>query len=164
MYAEDGAVPSKTPAAPSNPFLGRIKATSVPPPHTVKTLRCSIARAEDIKDITKTSLFLTPYSQSPMRNADKVILNRNDLGSTPHEPLAIVTWIKHLDSERRLESEVATEPDTTAPLEIRYRTSIQQSFRINILILWGSWNSWNTNRLFQCFSYYCYLSCFDALY
>ena len=127
MYVEDGAIPSKTPAAPGNPFLGRIKAISVPPPHTVKTVRFSIARVEDIKDPANTNLFLTPHSQSPMSDTVKVILNRNGLGSTPQEPLAFVAMISDSDSERRArESEVATEPDTT-PLEIRYRTSIQHS-------------------------------------
>ena len=129
MYAEDGAIPSKTSVAPGDPFLGRIKATSVPPPHTITTLRYSIGNLEDITDITETSLFLTPYSQSPMSDTDKVaILNRNGLGSTPQKPLAFVARIS--DSERSvLESKVAAGPNTsTTPLEIRYRTSIQHSF------------------------------------
>ena len=91
IYAEDGAIPSKTPATPGDLFLGRIKARSVPPPHTVKAVKHSIAKAENIEDRTGTSLFLTPYSQSPMGDADKVtILNRTGLGSTPQEPLALV--------------------------------------------------------------------------
>ena len=85
---------------------------------------------ENIKDRTSTSLFLTPYSQSPMADADKVtILNRTGPGSMPQEPLALVA--KMSDSERSaLESggrcglTSAAETDTTSP-EIRYRTSIQ---------------------------------------
>ena len=127
MYAEDGAIPSKTPAAPGNPFLGRIKATSVSSPHTVKNVRCSIARKEGIKDPTKSSLFLTPYCKSPMPDAVKVILSRNGLGSRPQKPLAIVARISASErSARESELEVATEPDSTL-LEIRYRTSIQLS-------------------------------------
>ena len=132
IYAEDGAIPSMTPAAPSNPFLGRIKARSVAPPHTVQTVKRSIAKVENIKDCTNTSLFLTPYSKSPMEDTGKVaILNRSGLGSTPQEPLAVVAKIS--DSERsaldRLDFEgrgglgSAAEPDTMAP-GIRYRTSI----------------------------------------
>jgi hypothetical protein len=131
IYAEDGAIPSKTPAAPGDPFLGRIKARSVPPPHTVKAVKRKIAKVEDIKDPTSTSLFLTPYSQSPMADADKVtILNRTGPGSTPQEPLALVA--KMSDSERSaLESGrrgglTSAESDTKPP-EIRYRTSIQHS-------------------------------------
>ena len=131
IYAEDGAIPSKTPAIPSDPFLGRIKARYVPPPHTAKAVKRSIAKVENIKDRTSTSLFLTPYSQSPMDDAGKVTLNRTGPGSTPQEPLAVVA--KMSDSERSaLESggrgglAMAAEPDTTSP-EIRYRMSIQHS-------------------------------------
>ena len=143
VYAEDGAIPTKTPVAPGNPFLGRIKATSVSPPHIVKTLRCSIAKVEGIKDPNKTSLFLTPYCQSPVCDTDKVILNGNGLGSTPHEPLAIVARISNSERSASLESEVAadTEPDTTPPAtRIRYRTSIRHScfyFRTNIWTIGG---------------------------
>ena len=127
IYAEDGAIPSKTPAAPDDPFLGRIKAIYVPPPYTAKAVKRSIAKVEDIKDRTNTSLFLTPYSQSPMGDADKVtILNRTGLGSTPQEPLALVA--KMSDSERSaLESggrDGLASAQAEEPPEIRYRTSI----------------------------------------
>ena len=128
IYAEDGGIPSKTPVTPGNPFVGRIKARSVPPPHTAKAVKRSIAKVENIKDRESTALFLTPYSQTPMDDAEKVtILNGAGPGSTPREPLALVA--KMSDSERRaLESEGrelvnAAEPDTTFP-EIQYRMSI----------------------------------------
>ena len=132
IYTEDGAIPSKTPTSPGDPFLGRIKARSVPPPHTVKAVKHSIAKVEDIKDRKSTSLFLTPYSQSPMGNADKVnILNHTGPGSTPQEPLALVAKLS--DSERSaLESgrsggATSSAESHTTPPDIRYRTSIQQS-------------------------------------
>ena len=132
IYAEDGAIPSKTPASPSDPFLGRIKALSVPPPHTAKAVKRCIAKLENIKDRTNTSLFLTPYSQSPMDDADKVtIFNRADLGSTPQEPLALVAKMSDtersaLESGGRGELVDAAESNTTTP-KIQYRTSIQHS-------------------------------------
>ena len=128
IYTEDGAIPSKTSAAPGDPFIGRIKAKSVPPPHTVKTIKLRIAKVEDIKDPTSSNLFLTPYSQSPMGGADKVaILNCTCPGSTPQEPFALVA--KMSDSERSaLESGerggLAEAINNTASLEIRYRASI----------------------------------------
>ena len=131
IYAEDGAIPSKTPAAPGNPFLGRIKARSVPPPHTTNAVKRSIAKVENIKDRTSTSLFLTPYSQSPMGDACEVtIFNRTGPGSTPQEPLALVA--KMSDSERSaLESGGRgglASAQAAEPLEIQYRTSIQHSY------------------------------------
>ena len=132
IYAEDGAIPTKTPAAPSDPFVGRIKARFVPPPHTAKTFKRSISKMENIKNSTSTSLFLTPYSQSPMGDADKVtILYRTGPGSTPQEPLALVAKMSDsersaLESGRRGGLASAAELDTTPP-EIRYCTSIQCS-------------------------------------
>ena len=132
IYAEDGAILSKTPAVPGNPFLGRIKARSVPPPHTVQNVKRSIVKVEDIEHCTITSLFLTPHSQSPMSDTDEVtILNRTGPGSTSQEPLALVA--KMSDSERsalesggRGELASAADPDTTH-LDIQYRMSIQHS-------------------------------------
>ena len=135
MYAEDGAIPLRTPVTPGDPFLGRIKARSVPPPRIAKTVKCSIATVENIKDGEIKSLFLTPYSESPMDDADKVIiLNGTGPGSTPQEPLALVAKI--FDSEQSaLKSKGkgklgnAAEPDTTpSESEIRYGTSIIPSF------------------------------------
>ena len=130
IYAEDGAVPSKTPV-PGDPFLGRIKARSVPPPHrdTAKAVKLTIARVENINDRTSTSLYLTPYSQSPMGDADKITaLNRiaSGPGSTPQDPLAFVAKISGsaLEFDGRGGLESAAEPDTTPYSEIRYRTSI----------------------------------------
>ena len=83
-----------------------------------------------------------------MGDTDKVaILNRTGPGSTPREPLALVS--KMSDSERSaLESEgrrgglaSAEEPDSTTLPEIQYRTSIQNSFTfffVTFLLFWGS--------------------------
>ena len=124
IYAEDGAIPSKVPVTLDNPFLGRIKARSVAPPHTAETVKRSIAKMEDIKDRTNASLFLTPYSQSPMGDADKVtILNSTGPGSTPQEPLALVA--KMSDSERSVFESARRGGLASAQAgEIPYRMSI----------------------------------------
>ena len=126
----DGALPSETPVSPSDLFLGHIKFTSVPPPRTVKAVRDRITKVEKIKDRESTSLYLTPYSQSPMDNAEKVtIFNGTGPGSTPREPLALVA--KMSDSERsdlvsgRRGVLVNTAEPNATPSEIRYGTSIQ---------------------------------------
>ena len=132
IYAEDGAIPAKTPFAPGDLFLGRIKVRSVPPPRTAKTVKHSIAKVENIKDRKSTTLFLTPYSQSPMDDAEKVtILDGTGPGSTPQEPLALVSKMSDsersaLESERRGGLASSVESDTEPP-EIRYCKSIQHS-------------------------------------
>ena len=90
----------KTPATSSDPYLGRFKSSSVRPPHTVGTVKSKIAKEEDIKILANTSLFLTPYSQSPMDDTSKVILNSNGPGSTTQEPLALIAKLS--DSERSI--------------------------------------------------------------
>ena len=148
IYAEDGAIPSKAPAAPSDPLLGRITARSVPPPHrdTAKAVKLSIAKVESIEDRANTRLFLSPYSQSPMGDADKVaaLNSTTGPGSIPQEPLAFVANISGsaLESGGRGGLESAAVPDTTPESEIRYRMSIQHSstflFLLNILTTGGS--------------------------
>jgi hypothetical protein len=131
IYAEDGAIPSKTSATPDDPFLGRIKAKSVPPPHTVNALKRCLAKYENISDRTSSSLYLTPYSKSLMDDAGKVtILSRTGPGSFPQEPLALVA--KLTDSERsalksgeRRGLPSTSEPDTTVTSpNTRYRTPV----------------------------------------
>ena len=132
IYAEDGAIPSKTPTT-GYPFVGHFKARAVPPPHTAKAVKHRIAKVEDIKDPTSTSLFLTLYSQSPMDDVDMVnILKGTDPGSTPQEPLALVA--KMSDSERSASESgergglaSAESVSDTMPPEIRYCMSNQHS-------------------------------------
>ena len=130
IYAEDGAIPSKTPVLPGDPFVGRINARSVPPPHTAESIKLRIAKAEDINlnDPTTLSLFLTIYNQSPLDDAEKVnILDRTGAGSTPQAPLALVAKI--LNSERSaLESGRRGRLMNAEPLpDFQYRSSIQYS-------------------------------------
>ena len=142
IYAGVKAIPCKTPVAAGDPFLGRIKARSVPPPRTAETVKRSIAKVENIKDRSSTTLFLTLYSESPMDGAEKVnILNRIGPGSTPQEPLALVA--KMSDSERSaLESDGRSGLASTAELdtsssEIRYCTSIQHSLTFLFVIFFS---------------------------
>ena len=129
IYAEDGAILSKIPVAPSDPFLGRIKFTSVPPPRTVKAVRGSITKVENIKDRERTTLYFTPYSKSAMDDAEKVtILNGTGPGSTPREPLALVAKMSGFERSALeygrvgLANAELAEPNTT-PSEIRYGMS-----------------------------------------
>jgi hypothetical protein len=73
----------------------------VPPPRNAKAVKCRIVKVENIKDGERTSLFLTPYSESPMDDADMFTIHRDNgtgPGSNPQEPLACVAKLS--DSER----------------------------------------------------------------
>jgi hypothetical protein len=99
VYTQDGALRSKA-STQDDPCLGRIKVTSVPPPHTVDTLKNCLASSEDIADIASLSLFrLTQSSQSPMDDTCKItIRTRTGPGSSPQEPMVLVANLPH--SER----------------------------------------------------------------
>ena len=152
IYAEDGALPSKSPFSPDDPFLGRIKFGSVPPPRTAKTVKRSIAKVENLKDRESTSLFLSPYSQAPMDDVEKItIVNGTGPGSTAQEPLSLVTTMseserRYLESGRRGELISAAEPGTTPP-GIRYGTSIQNPPFQVLFVTLNSWGKCTTNSL-----------------
>ena len=96
IYAEDGALPSNTtPVSPGDPFLGRIKFGSVPPPRpcTAKTVKTQHCESRD-RESTSLRVFLTPYSQAPMDDdVEKVttILDNGTTGpgSTAQEPPSV---------------------------------------------------------------------------
>jgi hypothetical protein len=122
VYTEDGAIPSKASTSTGDPFLGRVKALSVTPPHTILSVRRCLARFEKISDTMRTSLFLTPSSKYPIDETRKAdVLGRTGLGFKPQEPLALV--VLSLESELgNLESieSVGVEDNLGA----RYRMSI----------------------------------------
>lgn len=126
VYAEDGPIPSKTSTLPDDPFLGRVKAMSIAPPHTVVSIVRGLMTIENIEDSTPASLFLTPSSQSPMDSAGKVtILHRSGAGFMPQEPLALV--VKLSDAERS-NLELPTMDELSRNSEhgphVKYRTPI----------------------------------------
>ncbi|KIM73953.1 hypothetical protein PILCRDRAFT_828691 [Piloderma croceum F 1598] len=91
VFDEDGAIPTKNPPYSGDPYLGRIEAKSVCPPHTVASVRFRLAKAEGFDNRkTRSTLFLTISSPSPMNDDGRVdIFSGNGPGAVPHEPLAL---------------------------------------------------------------------------
>jgi hypothetical protein len=91
VYAEDGAIPSVNPVYSDDPYLGRISAQLVTPPHTVRNLKDSLSGVEGVPENITTSLFISASNQTPMDDARRVSLFAYPgLGCTPHKPIAIV--------------------------------------------------------------------------
>ncbi|KAJ7730383.1 hypothetical protein DFH07DRAFT_173728 [Mycena maculata] len=74
VYGFDGPISPKGAFGMDNPFIGRIKATAVPPPHTVASLK----RA------------LTKDARTPMAGETRVEVLTGEIGATPQTPLALV--------------------------------------------------------------------------
>ncbi|KAJ7631555.1 hypothetical protein DFH06DRAFT_1223468 [Mycena polygramma] len=87
VYTLDGAIPSKSAFDQTNPFIGRILARSVPPPHNVSSLKRCIATAEGLLDPAglRTALHARQTAHSPMWNGTKVTIlgDDTDAGKTP---------------------------------------------------------------------------------
>ncbi|KAJ7881426.1 hypothetical protein B0H13DRAFT_2049556 [Mycena leptocephala] len=88
VYTSDGAIPSKTAFDASKPFIGRITARSVPPPHIVTSLKRCFVKAENFTDPTglRTVLYLNSVAKTPMDNTAK----HTTLVVTPETALALV--------------------------------------------------------------------------
>ncbi|KAJ6528730.1 hypothetical protein DFH09DRAFT_1185606 [Mycena vulgaris] len=92
VYAPDGAIPSKTAPDRGNPFIGRVKATSVPPPHNLLSLKRTLGEAEGLPDSTggRTSIYALASATNALEGTDPVALLGRGLGETPALALALV--------------------------------------------------------------------------
>ncbi|KAJ7635452.1 hypothetical protein DFH06DRAFT_1003427, partial [Mycena polygramma] len=91
VYTGDGAIPSKSAFDPTNPFIGRITARSVPPPHIVGSLKRCVAGTEQISE-DSTRLYLNQSARSPLDSSTKVTIRGvgNDPGKTLETAFALI--------------------------------------------------------------------------
>ncbi|KAJ7342502.1 hypothetical protein DFH08DRAFT_811584 [Mycena albidolilacea] len=90
-YTPDGVLRCKNPLK-GNPFIDRLKATSVPLPHTVASLKQVIVQPEGLPDPTGdfTSLFKTRNTWNAMVSSTHVDILTGDLGATIKTPMVLV--------------------------------------------------------------------------
>ena len=89
VYDDDGEIVSKTSFDENNPSLGRINILSVPPPHTVSSLKNRIIISEDLSDYN-VQLFEDGASESSMNDSDALtILSDTFPGFVENWPAAI---------------------------------------------------------------------------
>ncbi|KAF7351638.1 hypothetical protein MSAN_01596400 [Mycena sanguinolenta] len=119
VYCPDGAIPANTAFDPRTPYLGRIPARSVPPPHNVVTLKRCLIKAEKLDDAdgSRTVLYRAPDAPNNLGAADKVVIVGPGVenGATPDSALALVLLsdltsdesaaIARMDLSRRHEEE-----------------------------------------------------------
>jgi hypothetical protein len=88
VFFEEGAVPTLHPATPDDPFLGRILATSIAPPHNVASIKSGLATHERMNYGRDSIRFFTG---SPMDDTMLIdILKRTGAGSTPENAVAVI--------------------------------------------------------------------------
>ncbi|KAJ6460858.1 hypothetical protein DFH09DRAFT_959610, partial [Mycena vulgaris] len=107
LYAPDGMLACKK--LDQNRFIGRIKATSVPPPHTVASLKRALVQAEELPDPDGglTQLFPTTEAGAAMVPSARVDIMNGNIGATSQTPVALVflinpqqslQWVSGVDS------------------------------------------------------------------
>ncbi|KAJ7501751.1 hypothetical protein B0H11DRAFT_687123 [Mycena galericulata] len=91
VYDPDGPIPTRR-GYEGSPLISRIKATSVPPPHTVASLKRALILAEQLPDPSGelTALFQTKDARSAMDAALRVGILTGNIGATPSEAVALV--------------------------------------------------------------------------
>ncbi|KAJ7108124.1 hypothetical protein C8R44DRAFT_803658 [Mycena epipterygia] len=92
VYAVDGVIPVQKKHSTPDPLIGRIKIASVPPPHTVASLKCVLVDAAGLADPTGelTELFETADARTAMAAGARVAILTGDLGATPQRAVALV--------------------------------------------------------------------------
>ncbi|KAJ7832940.1 hypothetical protein B0H14DRAFT_2514992 [Mycena olivaceomarginata] len=103
VYGPDGAIPSKTAFDPCDPFVGRITARSVPPPHNANSLKRRVVNVENFADPdgSRTVLYHHPDSMKPLQSSDKVTIGGPGpplFGAAPKTAFALV-FLEHLTAD-----------------------------------------------------------------
>ena len=126
LYAEDGPIPTAHPVYTNDPYLGRIPADFVAPPHTAQDIKLCLSGIEHIGDDINTSLFISTSQRTPIDDDRHVsISTHSGPGCVPHEPIALVA--KYTGSgSRPLEGVTAaadrlSPTEGTTPFETQYR-------------------------------------------
>jgi hypothetical protein len=96
VFSEDGPIRTLNPVYSEDPYLGRIAARLVTPPHIAINLRRCLSNAENIDSTIITRLFVSCSSQRAMDDAGRVsILAYPGLGCSPNEPMVLVAVFPH---------------------------------------------------------------------
>ena len=76
---------------PEEPFLGRIQADSIAPPHSPATIKLYISRVKGFPALANANLFADISCTTPLKEGHISILGTNCPGMSPEKPKAIVT-------------------------------------------------------------------------
>jgi hypothetical protein len=83
-------MPSKVPIDPEEPSLGRIRADSIAPPHSLASIKRYISRVEKNPALAHADIFADTSSDAPLEEGHISILCTDGPGLSPNEPMAII--------------------------------------------------------------------------
>lgn len=94
LYDEDSGTVSKTSFDENDPTLGRIKIFSIPPPHTVASLKCCLVNAEGVSS-DDVQLLENEDGDITMNDADGIALFTDNFpGFKEDQPIVFIYALK----------------------------------------------------------------------
>ena len=90
LYANNSDTTSKAAFDPDQPSLGRIRANSVAPPHSLASIKQHISRVEENPALASADLLADLSSDAPMEEGRIPILGTDGPGLSPDNPMCIV--------------------------------------------------------------------------
>ena len=90
LYANNSDTTSKAAFDPDQPSLGRIRADSVAPPHSLASIKQHISRVEENPALASADLLADLSSDAPMEEGRIPILGSDGPGLSPDNPMCIV--------------------------------------------------------------------------
>src|SRR5262249_2267376 len=93
VFSPSGIIPSKSSFSKDDPATGRVIASHITPPQTVRSIKMFLCKEEGISDIHSIDLFASAVtSRSPLSEREFLdILSPDGPGSAAHNPMALVT-------------------------------------------------------------------------
>ena len=92
-FADNIEIPSKVFFDPGEPSIGRIRADSVVPPHSLASIKRRISKVEETPALVNADVFADISADSPLNEGPISIHGTDGPGLSPDKPMAIVQAI-----------------------------------------------------------------------
>ena len=109
IFADNIEIPSKVFFDPGEPSIGRIRADSVVPPHSLSSIKRRISRVEETPALVNADVFADISADSPLNEGPISIHGTDGPGLSPDKPMAIVQVIpdgKYIIKHRILAADI----------------------------------------------------------
>ena len=98
LYSDGYEMPSKVANDPEEPSIGRIRADSITPPHSLTSIKLCISRVERNPGLVNSDIFADTSCDTPLTEGHISIFRTDGPGLSPNEPMAIVQADVQLES------------------------------------------------------------------
>jgi WD40 repeat protein len=131
VFSDDEIIESKHPFSADNPYVGRVFASHVPPPHNVKSIKRFLRKRENIPVDQHIDLFASVSSVSKLEDMDHLSLLAVDgPGSDADDPIVLIMKeIRHTSSSNA-ESPALSDPPSP-PMQLKPFSPASSQIRLH---------------------------------